>query len=121
METEITELLAEMNRGDSEALNRIVAALYCDLRRLAHARLRGHGEAPTLLDTTSLVHECYMRFLNTGDIHISDRGHFLAYAARIMRSIVVDFVRQRSALCRGGGGPRITFDGPMAEMLSAGE
>jgi RNA polymerase sigma factor (TIGR02999 family) len=105
--------------GNSHALSGIVTELYQDLRRLAHARLRRQPDGPTLLDTTALVHESYLRFFSAGQIQISDRAHFMAYAARVMRSVIVDCVRERSTLRRGGKDLRITLDGEIAEQ-SAG-
>jgi len=99
--SDITALIAGARRGESEALGQLFSELYEDLRHLAHARLRRHAP-PAMLDTTSLVHESYLRFLKTGQAEISDRAHFLAYAARVMRSVVVDFARESSAQRRGG-------------------
>jgi RNA polymerase sigma factor (TIGR02999 family) len=118
---DLTRLFVELARGDRQALSRIVAELYADLRRLAHARLRRRGDSPTLLDTTALVHESYLRFLHASQIQITDRAHFLAYASRVMRSVVVDCVRERSSQRRGGGDVRITLDDGIAERLSGGE
>ncbi len=114
MGTDLTGLFLELRDGGGEALDRIVSVLYADLRKLAHARLRRRGDCPTLLDTTSLVHESYLRFLRAGQIRISDRAHFLAYASRVMRSVIVDFVRERSAQRRGGPDARTTLDEDVA-------
>jgi len=80
--------------GAGEPAEEFFDLLYQDLRRLAHARLR-RNEPITLLDTTSLVHETFLRVVKSGGIEVSERPRFLAYAARVMRSVVVDFVRQR--------------------------
>jgi RNA polymerase sigma factor (TIGR02999 family) len=88
----VTILLTAANRGDREAWDRLFAEFYDELRRLAHARLRRHRPV-TLLETTVLVHESYVRFLKSGRIQIGDRAHFMAYAARVMRSIIVDHLR----------------------------
>ena len=61
----------------------------------------------SLLDTTALVHESYLRFVAASRVRIEDRGHFMHFAARVMRSIVVDFIRERCAERRGGGVARI--------------
>ena len=62
------------------------------------------GIAPlTLLETTALVHECYLRLLKLGELKATERGRFLAYAGQAMRTIIVDFARQRAAQRRGGG------------------
>ena len=84
------------------AVDRLFLQSYSDLRRIAHARLR-RNEHITLLDTTSLVHECYLRFLRSGQLSFEDGTSFLAYASRAMRSIIVDFIRRRRADRRNGG------------------
>ena len=92
--SEMTIPMAAANLGDSKALNQLFTDCYQELRRLAHARLQ-RNRAGTLLDTTALVHESYCRFLNAGMIQITDRCYFMAYAARVMRSIIVDLIRER--------------------------
>jgi RNA polymerase sigma factor (TIGR02999 family) len=94
--------------------------LYHDLRLLARAKLR--RSAPmTVLDTTALVHESYLRFLRTGDLKVEDRPHFLAYAARVMRSIVVDLIRSRLADRHGGDALHVTLHTEIAESASVRE
>jgi RNA polymerase sigma factor (TIGR02999 family) len=100
--TDITVLLRAAGQGDGEAADRLFALLYGDLRRLARSRLRNSGEM-TLLDTTALVHESFLRFRHVGALDFPDRDHFLAYAARVMRAVVVDMVRARQAQRRGSG------------------
>lgn len=92
--------------------------LYNELRRLARSRL-SNGMRPTLLDTSALVHEAYMRMQRDGGVNVVSREHFMAYAATTMRSIVIDFVRRRSAERRGGDLQRITLDTLAAEQLGA--
>jgi len=82
-------------------VDELFGLLYPDLRLLAHSRLRRSGRF-TLLDTTALVHESYLRLFKAGTLEAGDRGQFMAYAARVMRSVVVDFVRHRAAERRGG-------------------
>ena len=84
------------------SLDQFFALHYKELRQLAHRRLR-RSERITLLDTTSLVHESYLRFLKARRISMSDHTQFVCFAARVMRSIIVDFVRARRAECRGSG------------------
>jgi hypothetical protein len=62
----------------------------------------------TLLDTTSLVHESYLKLLQAGNVASSERPQFLACASQAMRSIIIDFVRRRRAERRGGGNPHIS-------------
>jgi DNA-directed RNA polymerase specialized sigma24 family protein len=89
-----------MDSGGSGATPDLFALLYQDLRRLAHARLQ-RNEPITLLDTTSLVHETFLRVLKSGRVEVSERPRFLAYASRVMRSVSWIFVRQP---CRARGG-----------------
>ena len=108
-----------MTNFESEATQELFSLLYNDLRRLAHARLQ-RNEPITLLDTTSLVHETFLRVLKSGRIEMSERPRFLAYAAQVMRSIIVDFVRQRHADRRGGDDPRVPLDAA-AEAVPAAD
>jgi RNA polymerase sigma factor (TIGR02999 family) len=107
--SEITELIRRANAGESEARDQLFAALYRDLRRLAHSRLT-RSETITLLDTTSLVHDAFLKLLGTGELQIANRGRFLAYAAKVMRSIVVDEIRKRRADQRGGTAEHVELD-----------
>ena len=98
----------------------LFSLLYRELRHLAHSRLR-KNEPVTLLDTTSLVHETYLRVVKAGRMDLSDRPQFLSYAAHVMRSIVVDFVRERRADRRGGDQQRLTLDTGAAESVPSQE
>ncbi len=100
--TEITTLLHAAGAGDRAAADQAFALLYADLKRLASSRLRRSGEL-TLMDTTVLVHESYLRLQGGQGTTFPDRHHFLAYAAKAMRAVVVDQVRARQAARRGGG------------------
>jgi RNA polymerase sigma factor (TIGR02999 family) len=107
-----------MDSGGSGATPDLFALLYQDLRRLAHARLQ-RNEPITLLDTTSLVHETFLRVLKSGRVEVSERPRFLAYAAQVMRSVIVDFVRQRHAERRGGNDPHVSLDSAAETVASA--
>jgi RNA polymerase sigma factor (TIGR02999 family) len=116
----ITELIERANGGDQEALNRLFTGLYGELHALARSRV--HRNTPiTLLDTTALLHESYLRLTKLGALKVTSRAHFLAYAARAMRSIIVDFGRQRLAERRGGGAPEVPLDTESAQSISSGE
>ena len=118
--SDVTSLLLAARNDDSQAMNRLFEVLYDDLRLLARAKLR--RSAPmTVLDTTALVHESYLRFLRTGDLKVEDRPHFLAYAARVMRSIVVDLIRSRLADRNGGDALHVTLNTEIAESASVRE
>jgi RNA polymerase sigma factor (TIGR02999 family) len=111
--------MVEQSR-DREPEPEIFSKLYPELRQLAHSRLR-KNEPITLLDTTSLVHETYLRVVKAGRLDLADRARFLSYSAHVMHSIVVDFVRQRHAERRGGGQDRVPLDTEAAGTLQAAE
>jgi RNA polymerase sigma factor (TIGR02999 family) len=98
---DVTDLLRRAQAGDRAAADALFTATYDQLRRLARLRLRGGGRS-VLLDTSSLVHESYLRFAGTAGLRLQDRVHFMRYAARVMRSVIVDFARRRYARRRGG-------------------
>jgi RNA polymerase sigma factor (TIGR02999 family) len=99
---DVTELLQAARDGAPLAVDRLVELLYPELKRIAHARLR-YRDDRLLMDTGMLVNETYLRLLGVQRLAAVDRGHFLAYAAQVMRSVVVDVVREQQALRRGGG------------------
>jgi RNA polymerase sigma factor (TIGR02999 family) len=117
---EISEWVARVNAGEAGARDRLFAAAYGELRKLAHSRLRDGGRS-TVLDTTSLVHETYLRFVGVGPLRSDERRGFLAYAAQVMRSVIVDAVRERRTERRGGGHVELTLNTDMLDGLSAGE
>ena len=98
---QLTELLGRIQAGDPDARDTLFAAAYGELHRLARARLRDGGRN-TVLDTTCLVHESYLRFVNAGELRAEDRRAFFAYASQVMRSVILNSVRERVALKRGG-------------------
>jgi RNA polymerase sigma factor (TIGR02999 family) len=102
-------LITDAEEGDSGEVNRFFADTYCALRRIAHTRLY-RNERLTLLDTTSLVHECYLRFSRSDLPEFDSPSEILAYAAAVMRSVVVDFVRRRHAQARGAGAEHVDID-----------
>ncbi len=104
----------------ADAVDALFSATYRELRQLARARLRSGGRN-TLLDTTALVHESYLRLSRAGDVEFPDRPRFLVYAGRVMRSVIVDFARQRVAERRGGEAAHVTFTVQLADGGAAGE
>ena len=116
---QVTLLLHAIGQGEHHALGELYELLYPELHRLAHARVRRSGEL-TLLDTTSLVHESYLRFEKSGALLIADRSQFMAYAARVMRSVVVDLVRARQSERRGGGAVHVELDDELHAAAEAG-
>ena len=108
MTGDITNLLSRAREGDRGAMDELVGTLYLELHRMAHARL-AQNSTITLLDTTSMVHETYLRLRSAGRIEAESRGQFLAYVAHVMRSVIVDVVRKRLAERRGGGVADVTL------------
>jgi RNA polymerase sigma factor (TIGR02999 family) len=93
----------------AEDVHHLFGRAYAELRSLAHSKLR--GVAPiTALNTTSLVHECYLRLAKLEEFRSKDRAYLMCYAARTMRSIVVDLLRQRRAERHGGDHQRVSLD-----------
>lgn len=98
---EIEELLAAVRRSDDGAIDRLIEAVYPELKRLAHFQLARERPDHTL-STTVIVHEAYLR-MAAGSARWVDRRHFLRAAATVMRHLLVDHARQRDAGKRGGG------------------
>lgn len=117
---DITALLAQTQGGDAQALERIFTLLYDELAVMARARLR-RGERVTLADTGALVHESWMRLQQAGRVVFEDRGHFLAHAARVMRSVITDIARRSQAERRGGDQVFVTFDTAIGESVASGD
>ena len=116
----LTELIQQVGSGNSSARDELFSAAYPELRKLARSRLRDGGRN-TYLETTSLVHETYLRFLNFDHLHLDDRRAFFAYASKVMRSVVIDSVREHQALRRGGDWVELTLDSQVADALPSGE
>lgn len=93
------------------------AAAYDELRRLARARLRSNGPL-TLLDTVGLVSDTFQRLALQHNLHIESRAHFLGYCSRIMRSVIIDLVREKNAARRGGREQHITLNTAIGESLA---
>ncbi len=107
--TDIGELLKRVAGNDPAAVDQLLALLYEDLRRMAHVRLLGNSPI-TLLDTTSLANEAYLRLRNASCIGATDRAQFMAYISKVLRAVIVDFARKRNAERRGGRAEHIPLD-----------
>jgi RNA polymerase sigma factor (TIGR02999 family) len=118
--TQLTELLGRVQSGDSDARDALFAAAYPELHRLARARLRDGGRN-TVLDTTSLVHESYLRFIRVGELRAEDRRAFFAYASQVMRSVIVNSARDRLTQKRGGDWLPMTLSTQVAADLAGDE
>lgn len=117
---ELTTLLAAAREGDKVAAGEAFSLLYDELRQLARSRLHQHQQF-TLLDTTSLLHESYLKILGVEALPIQGRKHFFTYASTVMRSVIVDFARARAAERRGGESDHLVLDTSLSEKLGAPE
>jgi RNA polymerase sigma factor (TIGR02999 family) len=106
---DVTAMLCAWQQGDEKALEGLIPLVYDELRRLARARLRAEPRGH-VLQTTALVHEAYLRLVDINHMNLRDRSHLLAMAARLMRQILVDHARRRTARKRGGGVTIIGLD-----------
>jgi RNA polymerase sigma factor (TIGR02999 family) len=100
-DADLTVLLDAVAGGDDSARNTFYRAVYSELKRLAGGHLRNQSTL-TNLDATSLVHEVFMRFVQRGGLQLGNRKIFFGYASQVMRSVIIDYVRERAALKRGG-------------------
>jgi RNA polymerase sigma factor (TIGR02999 family) len=110
---EITELLMQWRAGDDSALERLTPLVYDELRRLARKCMRRERDGHTF-QTTALVHEAYLRLVNSSRVEWQDRAHFFAISAQLMRRVLVDEARKRQYQKRGGEFTRIALDDAIA-------
>jgi RNA polymerase sigma factor (TIGR02999 family) len=109
---EITTLLAAWRGGDEEALNRLIAAVYPEMRRVARRQMRRRSPGDTL-QSAALANEAYLRLIRLRGIPCENRVHFFALCAQIIRRILVDHARSARYAKRGGG----SFQVPLEEAL----
>ncbi len=102
MAATIASLITSTERGDRLAADELFAALYSELHRLARRQLTRSGAGGTL-GTTTLLHEAYLGMSRREGAVFPDRGRFMAYAAKVMRGLIIDYARSRRAKKRGGG------------------
>ena len=115
--SEVAEALRRIDGPEGASLDRVFSAYYPELKKIARARLRGsglHGQ----MQTTALVHDSYLRLAARPDLSFADRLHFFAYASRVLRSIVVDLVREQRAQRRGGDLEIVTLDTAAGEGIA---
>lgn len=105
---DITELLQAAQSGGEAARSRLFSAVYRELKLLARSKVSRESTL-TLLSPTSLVHESYERFFNYDARNVASRKLFFGYASKVMRSVIVDYVRERDAEKRGGAEMGLTL------------
>ena len=115
MPSEVTQLLQRAAAGDSSAREPLYRALYPMLMRLAQGHLARAGTVS--LDASALLHEAYLRLNGQGNLPDTNRRVFFAYASRVMRSVIVDYVRERGAQKRGSNIPALTLSNNLAESI----
>ncbi len=114
-----TVCLSELAAGDARAADELFGLVYAELRSLAGSYLRGGG--PQTLQPTALVHEAYLRMIDSdGGAGWSSRAHFLGVAAKAMRSVLVDHVRAKRAHKRGGELARVPLDELVEQLEQTG-
>jgi RNA polymerase sigma factor (TIGR02999 family) len=117
--SEVTRVLAAVERGDPQAAERLLPLVYDELRSLAAQRLAGEKPGQTL-QATALVHEAYVRLVGEGTgPPWNGRGHFFAAAAEAMRRILVDQARRKRADKHGGGRVRVDLPDDLAAASGA--
>lgn len=109
MQIDVTRLLASWSAGDEQALKAIMPIMYRELHGRAEDYLRKEGSAISL-QATDLVHEVYLRFANRENPMFTNRIHFVAVAAQMMRCILVDRARKYRYLKRGSGQLLLVLD-----------
>ena len=114
MEPKVSALIVSAESGDPQAAAALFAALYSELHRMAQRQLARCGSDLTL-GTTTLLHEAYLDMAGRESAVFPDRGRFMAYASRVMRTLIIDYVRNRKASKRGGGLVFTTLGGEVAD------
>ena len=111
--SEVTQLLLAANRGEHDAVDRLLPLVYDEMRALAGSYLGGERPDHTL-QPTALVHEVYLKLVDQDRVQWKNRGHFFAVAATAMRRILVNHARDRSRIKRGGDRTRVDDADPVA-------
>ena len=104
----VTQLLRAWSEGDQSALDQLMPLVYNDLHRLAQRAMARERPGHTL-QATALVHECYLRLLDSAQPSWQDRAQFLALCARMIRHILVDWARSRQRLKRRNDLPPLSL------------
>ena len=126
--SDITQILSQINKGDSAAADQLLPLVYEELRKLAAARLAQENPGQTL-QATALVHEAYVRLVDVNEVqHWDSRGHFFSAAAEAMRRILVEQARRKSGPRAGGRHQRVELSdldleipGPQLDIIALSE
>jgi RNA polymerase sigma factor (TIGR02999 family) len=120
MEPTISALIASAEGGDAQAAVALFTALYSELHRMARQQLARNASDMTL-GTTTLLHEAYLDMAQREGTVFPDRSRFMAYAARVMRALIIDHVRNRKARKRGGGFEMTELSDDLPDAAAAAE
>jgi RNA polymerase sigma factor (TIGR02999 family) len=104
----VTQLLQSWSAGDPQAAERVLPLVYDELRRIASRQLRNERGDHTL-EATAVVHEAYLRLNGQGGLQWPSRAHFFAFAAHLIRRVLVDHARSRNRAKRGGLAEKVTL------------
>ncbi len=125
--SEVTRILASLEEGDSRAVDRLLPAVYQELRQLAAQKLSREKPGQTL-QATALVHEAYLRLLGDDKPNWDSRTHFFTAAAEAMRRILIESARRKKSQKRGGERQRLELrdadvgmEGPSEDILALDE
>ena len=110
---QITLLLKRWNDGEGSAFEELMPLVYPHLRQVAASYVRRERN-PGIMQGTVLVHELYLRLLRQRSASWEDRGHFYAFAARLMRMILIDHARENQARSRGGDYEKVPLSDDLA-------
>jgi len=119
MTDKISSLILSSESGDRSAADALFAALYAELHRLAKSQLARIG-AGVSLSATTLIHEAYLNIAGREAANFPDEGRFMAYAAKVMRGLIIDHVRRRQAQKRGGGFEFTSLEGEVPSAAADG-
>ncbi|MCJ7629097.1 MAG: sigma-70 family RNA polymerase sigma factor [Longimicrobiales bacterium] len=113
---DITQLIIDWGGGEQDAFDRLLPLIYDDLKRIAHRHLNRLGMGGGTINTTGLVHDLYLNLVDQTRASWRDRAHFFAVASKAMRHILIDYVRHKKALKRGGTRVQVPLVGNSARV-----
>jgi RNA polymerase sigma factor (TIGR02999 family) len=125
--SDVTRILAAIERGDVRAVDKLFPLVYQELRQLAAQRMNKERPGQTL-QATALVHEAYLRLVGSEEQNWGSRGHFFTAAAEAMRRILIENARRKRRLKRGGDRQRVdvrdidlAVEGPSEDLIALDE
>ena len=114
-DNDITMLLRSVASGERDELDRLMTAIYEDMRRIASVHLREERVDHTI-QPTALIHEVYIKLIDQRTTDWNDRLHFFAFASQVIRRILIDHARAKQTQKRGGGSLRVPLEPSSASV-----